>query len=69
MDEMCLEADLRDSALIDAMEQILDDMGKNGLCVSPYAKAQARIAIEPFGIDTEDFMPLDEALRIVECEG
>jgi hypothetical protein len=70
MDEMCLEADLWNSALVDAIEQILDDMGKTGLCVSLYAKAQARIAIEPFGINTEDFMPLDEALKIVdEYEG
>ena len=35
-------------ALVDAMWQLLDDMGRDGLCVCPAAKAQARIAFEPF---------------------
>lgn len=35
-------------ALSDAMWQILDDMGLDGLGVCPAAKAQARIAYEPF---------------------
>lgn len=36
------------TALSDAMWQLLDDMGKEGQCVCTYAKAQARIAYEPF---------------------
>jgi hypothetical protein len=55
--------------LADAMWQLLDDMGKNGLSVCLAAKAQARIAYEPFITDIEravceDLMPLDEALRV-----
>lgn len=50
-----------------ALHQLLDDMGKGGLCVCLYAKARARIAIEPFR-GNEDFaglISLDEARRIV----
>jgi rubrerythrin len=36
------------AALVDAMDQLLDDMGATGKCVCLYAKAQARIAFEPF---------------------
>ena len=35
-------------AIADAMWQILDDMGLDGLGVCPAVKAQARIAYEPF---------------------
>lgn len=34
--------------LVDAMWQLLDDMGRDSLCVCGLAKAQARIAFEPF---------------------
>lgn len=34
--------------LVAAMDQLLDDMGHDGLCVCLAAKAQARIAFEPF---------------------
>ena len=54
-------------ALADAMDQLLDDMGKDGTSVCLYAKAKARIAFEPF-IDPESvefYMSLDEAKRIV----
>lgn len=58
-------------ALIEAMDQLLDDMGLDGQCVCLLAKAKARMAFEPF-IDPENagyLMPLDEARRIVtECE-
>lgn len=47
-----------------AMEQLLDDM-REGKCVSGAAKAQARIAFEPFCDDPEGLMPLDEAKRVM----
>lgn len=53
-------------ALADAMEQLLDDMGASGQCVCLAAKAQARIAFEPW-MDKDCasfFMSLDEAKRI-----
>lgn len=52
--------------LRDAMWQLLDDMGPRGLSVCLAAKAQARIAFEPF-MDPDaapDLMPLDVAKRI-----
>lgn len=56
------------AALIDAMDSVLDDMGKNGLSVCLYTKAQARIALEPFlsPESAEFIMPLSEAERIVK---
>lgn len=56
-------------ALADAMAQLLDDMGTHdankSVCLA--AKAQARIAYEPFR-DTEDtddwLMPLDRAMTM-----
>lgn len=54
--------------LVEAMDQILDDMGKGGKCVCLYAKAKARIAFEPFIDDPEikEFiMSLEEAIDIV----
>ncbi len=54
-------------ALIEAMEQLLADMGKDGQCVCLFAKAKARIVIDPFLTEdaTEGFMPLDAAQEIV----
>lgn len=53
-------------ALVEAMDQLLDDMGKDGTCVSPLSKAQARIAFEPFrDPDNNFYMSLDRAKRIV----
>jgi hypothetical protein len=55
------------TALIDAMDQLLDDMGEHGQSVCLAAKAQARIAFEPF-FDPEIHimdMPLIEAQRVM----
>lgn len=58
-------------ALIDAMDQLLDDMGIGGQSVCLAAKAQARIAFEPF-LDsdcTPYIMPLEVARQIIiECD-
>lgn len=55
--------------LIYAMDQLLDDMGTDGLSVCAYAKARARIAFEPFRDPTEHgdeyMISLDDAKRIV----
>ncbi len=61
-------------ALAEAMWQLLDDMGKAGSCVCMAAKADARIAFEPFRKDDEDYiqewMSLDAAKKIrEECDG
>lgn len=56
--------------LIDAMDQLLDDMGHAGLSVCLAAKAQARVAFEPFVEPSyaDMYMPLEEAKRILaEC--
>jgi len=59
--------------LAEAMWQLLDDMGKNGLCVSGFAKARARIAFEPFISEKDDLLPnpewmtLERALLICDC--
>lgn len=52
--------------LVAAMDQLLDDMGLDGTCVCLAAKAQARIAFEPFiASDAADiYMPLEIANRI-----
>lgn len=55
--------------LADAMWQLLDDMGADGKCVCGLAKAQARIAYEPFADDpefNENLMPLGAAQAIVD---
>jgi hypothetical protein len=55
------------AALIDAMDQILADMGIDSLSVSPYAKANARVVFEPF-IDPasrEFFMSLELAQALI----
>jgi hypothetical protein len=60
-------------ALADAMDQLLDDMGLAGACVCMAAKAQARVAYEPFRDKSDDgdwLMPLEDAKRILkECDG
>jgi hypothetical protein len=57
-------------ALADAMAQLLDDMGEDGVCVCTFAKAKARIAYEPFRETLEDdgsgLMPMAIAIKIVE---
>jgi hypothetical protein len=56
-------------ALAEAMDQILDDMGLAGSCVCMAAKAQARIAYEPFRDKSEPadwLMPLEDANRILK---
>ena len=54
-------------SLRDAMWQLLDDMGEHGTSVCLQAKAEARIAFEPFILEDEDegLMSLEEARRIV----
>lgn len=49
------------------MDQLLDDMGPTGQCVCNAAKAQARIAFEPFRTEAiaPDIMSLEEAKRII----
>jgi hypothetical protein len=60
--------------LADAMWQLLDDMKKGGLSVCLCAKAQARVAYEPFRDKSEpeydDWMSLEQANQILEeCGG
>lgn len=61
------------AALVDAMDQLLDDMGIVGTSVCMAAKAQARIAYEPFRDKSESadwLMPIEDAKRILkECDG
>lgn len=61
------------AALAEAMDQLLDDMGTDGQSVCRAAKAQARIAFEPFRDPDDDgrfMMSVAEAERIVaEIEG
>jgi hypothetical protein len=55
-------------ALADAMWQLLDDMGIDGKCVSGAAKAQARVASEPFCNDPADvngLMSIETAREIL----
>ncbi|MBY0561531.1 hypothetical protein [Hyphomicrobium sp.] len=57
-------------SLVDAMAQLLDDMGEDGLCVCALAKAHARVALQPFlDDDGAGLMPLDKANQIIaNCE-
>jgi hypothetical protein len=60
--------------LADAMWQLLDDMGKTRQSVCLAAKAQARVAYEPFRDTSEpeydDWMSLEQAKQILkECDG
>ena len=54
--------------LIEAMFDLLDDMGPDRMFVSDVSKAQARIAYEPFLADDEleYLMSIEEARRIVK---
>lgn len=56
--------------LIEAMSQLLDDMRDGGQCVCLAAKAQARVAYEPFrhmvDDDGDGLMSLAEAEKIVK---
>lgn len=61
-------------ALVDAMDQLLDDMGMAGTSVCLAAKAQARVAIEPFlkerGDAGEWLMSFADAQQVLkECDG
>lgn len=52
--------------LVDAMGQLLDDMGRDGQSVCLHAKAKARVAYEPFReSDYDPGMTLEEAQRII----
>lgn len=57
-------------ALANAMWQLLDDMGESGLSVCLAAKAQARIAYEPFRLFEEatlgEEVPCDYPLSAAE---
>jgi hypothetical protein len=55
------------TALADAMWQLLDDMGKNGLSVCLAAKAEARRAYEPF-ITLEDSEICEDLMSMAEAE-
>lgn len=64
--EVSVEATTR---LADAMWQLLDDMGASGQSVCLAAKAEARIAYEPFRDKSEDFkdwMSLEAAQRLLK---
>ena len=56
------------SALSEAMSQLLDDMGKTGQSVCLLAKAEARVAFEPFRVEDnlDDWMTLADAKAIVD---
>jgi ketopantoate hydroxymethyltransferase len=60
-------------ALADAMWQLLDDMRQDGQSVCLAAKAQARVAYEPFMSNedgaNDDLMTLAEAERIMREVG
>lgn len=47
---MAKHTDEQIQALSDAVWQMLDDMGKDGYACCGYAKAQARVAYEPFRV-------------------
>lgn len=52
--------------LVEAVWQVLDDMGKDGNSCCTYAKAQLRIAYEPFrDASWEDWMSLARAKAII----
>jgi hypothetical protein len=55
-------------ALAAAMSQLLDDMGKEGVSVCIAAKAQARIAYEPFAEsdEKESIMQIEVAQKLLQ---
>lgn len=56
-------------ALVEAMDQLLDDMGQTGQSVCLAAKAQARIAFEPFiNPEAEHIYISLEAAKIIIAE-
>lgn len=55
-------------ALVDAMWQILDDMGERGHGVCEFAKAKARVAFEPFKLDADgEEAPLDYTMAAAQA--
>ena len=55
------------AALAEAVWQVLDDMAVDGRSCCGAAKAQLRIAYEPFRQDDyADWMPLDAAKAIID---
>lgn len=65
-------SECRLTALVEAMDQLLDDMGPGCQSVSLAAKAQARVAFEPFRDKAEPadwLMSMENAERILrECD-
>lgn len=57
---------------MEAMADLLSDMGKDGHAVCGFAKAKARIAYEPFRTEPEDeegIMPLAAAQQVfLDCD-
>lgn len=56
------------SELVDAMWQLLNDMGETGQSVCMFTKAKARIAFNPFTndvVETHGMMSMEEARLIV----
>lgn len=58
-------------ALAEAMWQLLDDMGKTGQSACLAAKANARVAYEPFRdqseVEFDDWMSLKDARSIIDA--
>lgn len=62
---MKMEAKAMDGELAEAVWQILDDFGRDGLSVCGAAKARLRIAYEPFREDDDALeFTLEEAVAI-----
>ena len=56
--------------LIDAVWQVLDDMGKDGRSCCESTKAGLRFAYEPFVIEGDEFdYPLEEAKEVLRSVG
>lgn len=64
------EMDAQEHALVAAMDQVLDDMGKK-FSVCGATKAQARVALEPYLTVEEKAMhtPIEDALQILKEVG
>lgn len=60
-----MPTDAEVTALAEAMAQLLDDMGADGQSVCMAAKAQARVAFEPFRESDHELMSLEAAKQIV----
>jgi len=60
-------ADSRMTALLEAVWQVLDDMGATGHSCCPAAKAQLRVAFEPFrDAELEVDYPLGVAVALLD---